>query len=196
MSTSELNNSPQWLAVYTAPRHEKQVAKQLQQRGVENFLPTYEALRQWKTGPARVQMPLFPSYLFVHAGARERRITIELASVLHIVRNGCEFAAIAEQEIERLRVGLASGKVEPYPYLTVGTRVRINKGPLTDVEGVLVRRAGRFKVVVSVELIHQAFAVEVGIDEVERCGDNATANVANPTILTSRSQQHAISNWH
>ena len=66
-----------WFAVYTAPRHEKQVAQHLQYKFVDHFLPLYEVVHQWKTGPARVQLPLFPGYLFVHIGAAERRRVIE-----------------------------------------------------------------------------------------------------------------------
>ena len=89
MSASQANGQRQWLAIYTAPRHEKQVSRQLEERAVEYLLPLYETVRHWKTGPAQVSLPLFPGYVFAHVDGFERRRVLELSSVLKIVGNRC-----------------------------------------------------------------------------------------------------------
>jgi transcription antitermination factor NusG len=163
----QVGGEAEWFAVYTAPRHEKQVAHQLNQRSVECFLPLYESVRRWKTGPARLELPLFPSYLFVRADRRERRKVVELPSVVNIIGNRLGPTAISKEEIESLRRVVVSGKPEPHGYLEVGTRVRVVCGPLLGVEGVLVRRKGSLKLVVSVQTIMQSVAMEVAASDVE-----------------------------
>jgi transcription termination/antitermination protein NusG len=162
----------QWLAAYTSPRHEKQLSLQLEQRSIESFLPLYNAVRRWKTGPARVSLPLFPGYIFVNVNHRERRTVLELPSIVRIVGSRSGPSVLLDSEMERLRQAVASGLAEPHPYLSIGTRVRIVRGPLTGTEGLLLRKKGRTKVVVSVDVILQAVAVEVDACDLERCSES------------------------
>jgi transcription antitermination factor NusG len=159
----------QWLVVYTLPRHEKQLLRQLEQRSVEAFLPLYESVRRWKSGPSRVSLPLFPSYLFIKVDEGQRRKVVEMASVLQIVGNRQGTVTVSNIEIEQLRQAVATGLAQPHPYLNVGSRVRIIQGPLSGTEGILTRKKGCMKVVVSIELIMQSVAVEVNACDVESC---------------------------
>jgi transcription antitermination factor NusG len=159
----------QWVAVYTVPRHEKQLTQQLQQRSIDCFLPLYESTRRWKTGLMQVALPLFPGYTFVRVDPRQRRIVLDSPSVLRIVGNRLGPTPLPGHEIERLRYAVESGLVGPHPYLTVGRRVRIVQGALAGAEGVLLRRKGRMKVVISVDLIMQSVAVEVNACDLEPC---------------------------
>ncbi len=65
-----------WYAVTTKSRHEKVVAEQLWQKDIECFLPLREVLSKWKDRYKKVQFPLFPGYLFVHAPSQWRRVDI------------------------------------------------------------------------------------------------------------------------
>jgi transcription antitermination factor NusG len=161
-----------WFAIYTAPRHEKQVAQQLRYRAVDYFLPLYVAVHQWKTGPARVELPLFPGYLFVHIGPLERRRVIELPGVVSIVGGRLGAQPLAEAEIEQLRRSVESGRVEPHPYLKVGANVRVVSGPLTGTEGLLIRKKGVTKVVLSIDAIMKSVAVEIAACDVEAIREN------------------------
>ena len=159
----------QWLAVYTLPRHEKQVSRQLEERAVETFLPLYDTVRRWKTGPTRVSLPLFPGYLFVNVDTREKRKVVEVPSVLKIIGNRFGPAVLEETEINRLRHTVETGLAQPHPYLSVGKRVRVVQGALAGLEGILVRKRGHLKVVISVTLIMQSVSVEVDACDVEPC---------------------------
>lgn len=159
---------PHWVAVCTLPRHEKRVAKVLTERQVEIFLPLYQVERQWKKRPPMLlEMPLFPTYLFARIEAMGRGSVLSVPGVLSIVGNGRQPVAVPDEEIEILRAGIQIPSVEPFPYLTVGEKVRVKQGPLAGYEGLLVRRKGRFRVVISVELIMQSISVEVDASEVE-----------------------------
>lgn len=167
------NCDRQWIAVYTAPRHERQVTRQLAQKDVESFLPQYELVRRWKTGPTRIRVPLFPGYTFAQIELAQRRVVLEIPSVLRIVGNRLGPTPVSESEIEQLRRAVESGLAVPHPYLTVGNRVRITHGALCGTEGVLVRKKGQTKIVISIELIRQAVSVEVDACDVEACSNSS-----------------------
>src|SRR5437764_11639868 len=75
-----------WFAVYTCANHEKSVADQFAGRGVEHFLPQYESVRRWKDRKMRLQLPLFPGYVFVHMAAQERLRVLQVPGVVRLVR--------------------------------------------------------------------------------------------------------------
>lgn len=151
-----------WFAAYTLANHEKQVAEQLETRSIEQFLPTYESVRHWKDRRMRLQLPLFPGYVFVRIAPKARVEVLRLRSVVRFIGfNGC-LAVLPDEEIEALRRGIREHlRAEPHPYLTAGRRVRIRSGPLRGREGILVSRKGNFRVVLSIELIRRSIAVEM-----------------------------------
>ena len=78
--------SLKWYAAYTRSRHEKVVAEELWKKQIESFLPLREVISQWKDRRKKVQLPLFPGYLFVHVPLHEARLDIlKVDSVLRIV---------------------------------------------------------------------------------------------------------------
>jgi transcription antitermination factor NusG len=155
-----------WYAAHTSANHEERVAERFVTRGVEHFLPTYPSVRRWKDRRVTLQLPLFPGYVFVRLALRDRLSVVQIPGVARLVGFGGAPTALPEQEIDALRAGLASGgRAEPHPFLTVGRRVRVKTGSMAGLEGILMRRKSRARLVVSVELIQRAVAVE--IDEVD-----------------------------
>lgn len=158
-----------WYAVYTCANREKQVAAQLSERRIENFLPVYESVRQWKDRRVRLYLPLFSGYLFIHLALRDRIEVLRVPSVVRLVSGHRGMPeALPDQEITVLRAALASGvRAEPHRYLTIGRRVRIKRGPLAGMEGILQRRKGKYRVVLSVDLITRSIVVEANADDLE-----------------------------
>lgn len=155
-----------WYAAYTNANHEKSVAKQLGEREVEHFLPLYDAERRWQDRRVKLQLPLFPGYVFVKMAMRDRLRVVQVPGLARLVGFDGTPAAISDEEIEVLRSTLRKGvKAEPHPYLTVGRRVRLKSGTFAGLEGILKRRKGQSRLIVSVELICRAVAIE--IDEVD-----------------------------
>ena len=162
---------PRWYATYTCANHEKTVSKQLDQRSVEHFLPLYETVRRWKDRRVRLQLPLFPGYVFVHLALRDRLSILQIPGVVRLVGFNGHPSALPEREIEAIRTGVARQlRLEPHPYLTVGRRVRIKNGPLQSREGILIRKKGIFRVVLSLDLIVRSTAVEVDSADIEILG--------------------------
>ena len=163
------NVDPRWYAAYTSANHEKRVAEQLGVRLVEHFVPLYESMRRWKDRKVRLQLPLFPGYVFVRLAACERLRVLQVPGVARLVGFNGLPCALPDSDIEALKAGLASGiRAEPYPFQLVGRRVRVKAGPLEGLQGIVVRRKNRFRLVISLDLIHRAAAVEVEAADLER----------------------------
>ena len=159
---------PRWYAAYTCANHEKRVREQLEQRSLESYLPVYEAVRRWKDRRMRLQLPLFPGYVFVRMALVDRLRVLQVPSVVHLVGFNGHLAALPDVEIEGLKNGLAGGvRAEPHPFLTAGRRVRIKAGPLEGREGILLRRKGSLRVVLSIELIQRSIVVDVDVADVQ-----------------------------
>jgi transcription antitermination factor NusG len=144
------------------------VARHFEVRNVEHYLPLYKSVRRWKNGcKVAVEFPVFPSYIFVRTAQRATSSLLEIPGLLMFVGAGRTATAIPDAEMDWLRRELPLRNFEPHAYLTIGRKVRIAAGPMTGACGILVRRKSGLRVVLSVELIRQSLAVEVGADEIE-----------------------------
>jgi transcription antitermination factor NusG len=159
---------PHWYAVYTSANHEKRVAQQLAQRSVEHLLPLYESLRRWKDRRVRLQMPLFPGYIFVRLALCDRLQLLQIPSVARLVSFNGHPAALPEEDIQVIQNCLGRGhQVEPHPYLQAGRRVRVKSGPFQGLEGIILRRRNMRRLVLSFELILRSVAVEVDVADLQ-----------------------------
>jgi transcription antitermination factor NusG len=159
---------PRWYAAYTSASHEKRVAEQLVVRSVEHFLPVYASVRRWKDRHVTLQLPLFPGYVFVRIALCDRLPVLQVPGVARLVGFDGAPAALPEEEIDGLKEGLVGGvRAKPHPFLTTGRRVRIRSGPLEGRQGILLRRKGCLRVVLSVDLIQRSIVVDVDVADVE-----------------------------
>jgi transcription antitermination factor NusG len=157
-----------WYAVVVGPRHEKVVTIHLQMRGFTCFLPVYRSVRRWKDRRKELDMVLFPGYVFVNLDLQNRLRVLNAPRVLRFVTFQGHPAPIHDAELSSLASGLVRGsKIEPHPFLHRGKRVRVVRGPLANVEGILVRRKERFRLVLSIELIMRSVMVDVDEADVE-----------------------------
>ncbi len=160
-------NPREWFVACTMPRHEKQVAAQLNARLVENFLPLYEEIHRWKDRRMKVLLPLFPGYVFVRIELRERIKVLSIPGVLRFVGFGGPPVALDPVEMNRLREGLTALRTEPHPFLKVGQKVRVRFGPLRGAEGILQQHRDGWRVILSMDLIQQSVAVEMDLSDIE-----------------------------
>jgi transcription antitermination factor NusG len=158
-----------WYAVYTCARHEKQVAEQMERRRLNGFVPLYRATHRWKDRRKEVVLALFPSYVFVHLALQDRLRVLEIPGVVNLVSSQGKPIPLPEEEIEPFRRAAGSVRMEPHPYLRTGHRVRLRRGPMTGLEGILLRRKEGLRLVVSIEILMRSVAVEVGETDVEPC---------------------------
>lgn len=163
-------SDPRWFAVSTKSRQERTAASTLESLGISHFLPLIEQERSWSDRKKVITAPLFPGYLFVHiAKTAECQLQVrKVPGVADFVKNQEGPMAVAEHELDNVRALLSRGTfVTPHAYLAEGDRVRVVRGPLTGVEGTYMRAGGKSRIVISVELIQQAVAVEVQESDIE-----------------------------
>jgi transcription antitermination factor NusG len=159
-----------WYALYTYPRHEKQVAQQIEQRSISCFLPLYRSVRRWKDRRKELELALFPGYVFVRMEWKDRLRVLQLPSAVRLVSFNGQPATLSEEEIESLRERLScsgSGRIAPHPYLCAGRRVRVHSGPMQGLEGIIVRKKDSCRIVFSIDLIMRSVAVEVDEADLE-----------------------------
>ncbi len=166
---AEVTGASRWFAVYTTCRHEKRISQHLSQREIEHYLPLYRADRKWRDGSkVTLELPLFPSYLFVRIKRSERVSVLSIPGALAVVGGtGGEPAPLPDSAIEALRTGLKEHRIEPHPLLRVGQLARIRSGAFAGMEGIVVRKKSGFRVVLTLEQIMQSVAVELNEDDVE-----------------------------
>lgn len=173
--TNESGNprQAQWYAIYTTARHERVVARQLGERSIETFLPLYRSFHRWKDRRKLVESALFPSYVFVRIAIEDRVRVLEVPGVVNIVGSKGKFPALPEQEITALRNGLENQiYAEPHPYLKVGRKVRVRRGPMAGAEGILTRKKDKYRVVISIDVLMRSVAVEIDGADLELVGSN------------------------
>jgi transcription antitermination factor NusG len=177
-SLPESGRGLNWYALYTCPRHEKCVAQQIEQRSIACFLPLYRSVRRWKDRRKELELALFPGYVFVRLALKDRLRILQVPSAVRLVSFNGQPAVLPEAEIEGLRQRLAhgSGGMEPHPYLRVGRRVRVRGGPMQGLEGIIVRRKDRCRVVFSLDLLMRSVAVEVDESDVEPLAESKRRN--------------------
>jgi len=151
-----------WYAAYTSANHEKRVAQQLEWRSVDHFLPVYESVRRWKDRRVRLQWPLFPGYVFVRLGLRDRLRVLAVPGVARLVGFDGRPTPVPAEDIEAIRTCLAGNRdVQPHPYVRCGQRVRVLSGPLAGFSGIVLRQKNRTRFVISFDVLERSVAVEM-----------------------------------
>lgn len=175
LSTNAWNSNSQegsvvsWYALHTRHQHEKNVARLLASREFNVFLPLYGTVHRWKDRNKQLSLPLFPCYVFIQGGMDHRRDIVTTPGVHGFVGCAGRPAPIPEEEIAAVRQVVEEElRVEPHPFLRCGDWVRVRTGPLSGVEGILIRKKNLFRLVLCVTLLERSVAVEVDVSMVER----------------------------
>ncbi len=162
------NGEHHWWAIYTRHQHEKVIADVLSAKGFEIFLPLYDSIRRWRDRQMLLSLPLFPCYLFVRGGLSRRFQILNTPGVHMALTHGDRIALIPEKEIEAIRRTVEGPfRMEPHPFLRCGDRVRVIRGSLEGVEGILIRKKNQFRLVLSVDMLAKSVAVEIDASNVE-----------------------------
>jgi transcription antitermination factor NusG len=160
----------EWYAVHTRSNFERQIAAELAGRGIEAYLPAYEEVHQWKDRKQRVEIPLFPGYLFARFSdsPQTRLAVLRARGVVRILGDSSAVEPVPEEQIEAVQL-LLNSKLPclAHPFLREGTRVRVKRGALANLEGILVRVKNEARLVISIPLLSQSVAAEVDARDVE-----------------------------
>ncbi|HUE22887.1 MAG TPA: transcription termination/antitermination NusG family protein [Bryobacteraceae bacterium] len=175
-----MTKSHAWFALTARSRHEKVVAENLRGKGLESFVPLYRTQRQWTDRVQSVDLPLFPGYVFCRFAYASRLPVLNTPGVTSVVSFSDVPTPVADDEIACIRTIQASGlPARPWPYVRVGQMARIEWGSLAGLEGVLIREKDALRVVVSIELLRRAVAVEIDRDMIRAVDGAEHATLAH-----------------
>src|SRR6267143_3296948 len=151
-----------WFALQVRARYEQGVADNLDGKGYELFLPLYKCRKRWSDRVKEVEAPLFPGYLFCRLNPQDRLPVLKTPGVIQVVGSNHTPIPVDEDEIQAIQSMVASGiPNQPWPFLATGYRVRIESGPLSGLEGILIEFKGNHRLVLSVTLLQRSVAVEI-----------------------------------
>lgn len=188
-SQTAVERCQDWFAVQVRARWEQSTAKLLSAKGYEILLPTFAVQRRWGSRVRTLELPLFPSYVFCRFDVLKRLPILVTPGVLSVVSRGRIPVPVERTEIAALQKLVSSGaQAEPWPYLAVGDRVRIDSTTLRGLEGILIAFKGGHRVVVSVSLLQRSVALEIDRASVSTIDVRPAAAVAASYPAASRDQ--------
>lgn len=159
----------EWYALYIKGRHEKFVEAKLNAKDIEAYTPKVTLRRKWSDRIKLIEEPLFKSYCFARFSIYEKIKVITQPGIVNVVHFKDQYIPVPEAVINSLKI-LTENKIklDPCPYIKEGQRVVIKKGPLKDVEGIVIEKRNRnTSLVISVDTIASSVQCVVDMDFVE-----------------------------
>lgn len=159
-----------WFATYTRSNFEKVVSAELTQKGFDSYLPVVVEVHRWKDRTKKVEVPLFPGYVFVRMDDSDDQATriLRTTGVVQFVGPGKRREPIPDIEIRSIRRLLDSQLAFcRHEIVRKGDYVRVKRGPLRGAEGHLLRVKSQNRLILSVEMLSQAISVEIDVADIE-----------------------------
>ena len=150
-----------WYALKVRTRSEVFVGKCLYHKSYETFVPTYPEAKAYSDRIKKVDLALFPGYIFCRLDLERRLPILTTPGVEYIVSQEREPQEIPEAEIDGIMRAVKDGNAKPWPYLKTGDRVRVKLGSFAGVEGILASEKGTDRLVLSVTMLQRSVAVEI-----------------------------------
>lgn len=162
-------NTLNWYALYTRSRHEKFVESELLKKGIEAFTPKVTLKKRWSDRTKYVEEPIFKSYCFGRFCLKDKIRVVSQPGVVCMVHFNKNYIPLQDSVVNSLKILVENElKIDPCPYLKVGERVAIRKGPLKGFEGYIVeKRSKNTTLVVTVDAIASSVKCVVDMDFVD-----------------------------
>ncbi|MBB6501297.1 UpxY family transcription antiterminator [Pedobacter cryoconitis] len=184
------NFVPGWYVLYTKTNNEKKVALTLSENNINHYLPLVKVLRNWNDRKKLVELPMFPSYLFIYlTGVKDYIQGLEIGGVINYVRFGKQIAMVDDLIINSLKIMTnASASLEiSSEGFQFGQRLLIKEGMLTGLYCELVQYKGKEKLLVRIDLLNRNILMDMPLDFVTKIhseyqGDGGHSKRTIPTM--------------
>ena len=158
--TPPLPETGEWFVLHTRSRQEKILAADLAAMSIGCYLPMIEHVRFYGRRKAQVELPLFAGYLFLR-GSREDAYradrTKRVAQIIPVTDQ-----AKLTWELANIHLAVSARvPLDPYPYLTEGTRVEVRSGPFRGLQGIVEKRTRPTRLVLNVDILGRAVSLEI-----------------------------------
>jgi transcription antitermination factor NusG len=183
-------DNAQWFALQVRTRWEGSTAVLLSGKGYQTFLPTYKSKKRSRGRVREIESALFPGYVFCHFDALKRLPVLVTPGVISVVGQGRVPLPIDDGELAAIQTIVSSGfQAEPWPYLEIGQRIRIEQDVLQGLEGILINFKGNHRIVVSISLLRRSVALEIDRSCVKPVGPS---RVAAPDAIPAHPLLHGV----
>jgi transcriptional antiterminator RfaH len=161
-----------WRVLHLKPRTEKRIAEVCQRQGLPYYLPLRKSLRLYQRRKVLFELPLFPGYLFVAVNATQRALLFRGNHVVRVLKPESQMGLL-RQLVQVRRLLRLDPELETVDPIRCGELARIKGGPLAGFEGIVTRlrkKPGKRLVVLNIEIVGRAVAVETEAIQIERIG--------------------------
>ena len=157
-----------WCVVYTRPQTERKVAANISDMGIESYLPLYKVVKQWRDRKKKMEVPLFPNYVFVKVNEIKRASLYSIKEMVKFVTIEKRPVIINEQEIVAIKRVLSGDvEIEKEEFFQEGMKVRITQGQFAGLEGVVAKTCGKTRVIIKIDGLMKAFSFSIPTHMVE-----------------------------
>ena len=152
-----------WFALYTKPKHEFKAEMQLNDMGIETYLPKITTIKQWSDRKKKIVEPLFKSYIFIYADQSERFLSVQAKGIIKVVNFNGAPATLPAWQIENLKKLLnLSPEASVTDLIKIGTPVKIIEGPFKGVVGIIAKCDNDEHVLgVNIDLLQRSVIVHI-----------------------------------
>lgn len=157
---SPLEGDRRWQVVYTKARQEKALARELLQYRVPFYLPLISKETVSRGRRIASHVPLFAGYVFLLANEDERLQAMQTNRISRILHVDDPNSLV--HDLRQIRQLIESGApLTVESRLVPGDRVRVKHGPFRELEGTVLQRRGKTRLLVAVNFLQQGASVEV-----------------------------------
>ncbi len=156
-----------WWVARTKSRQEKALAWDLKAKGMHYYLPLVSSPQKCRGRMRASILPLFSGYLFFKGDQNDRYKALQSGRIAQVI--DVEDQIRIEQELATLsHATLAKMDLTLCDFVRKGQQVRIIAGPFTGLEGIVRKQKNQTRLILTLEAIRQAAAVEIPLDHVQK----------------------------
>jgi transcription antitermination factor NusG len=156
-----------WYIAYTLPRHEKAISLRLKAVGVACYVPLYLETRTWSGRSVKLELPLFPCYVFARTVPQDRYRLLSTPGLIRLLAVNGSPVLFPDEEMDALQSALRSGKARPCSLQSSGNRIRLKSGPFAGLEGTIQRHNGKRKLLVTLDQISSSMLLDIDVAEAQ-----------------------------
>jgi transcription antitermination factor NusG len=150
------------------PKSEKKVASTISSMGIEAYLPLQKRIRQWSDRKKKIEVPLFPNYVFIYALPDQRFKALKIKELVRFISFEGKPVVISEIIIDSLKKVLkGEAEVSNSAFYDEGMKVKINQGEFAGAEGRLIRRNGKTRLLIQIKALHVDVSVDISANNVQ-----------------------------
>jgi transcription antitermination factor NusG len=155
-----------WRVIYTKHRMEKKLAEYAFRLGISYYLPLTDSVRSYQYRKVTFTKPLFPNYIFIKANSNELSQIYTSGCVGNVLKINNENALL--EELRNIYAYRSKGAVmTPRNFLEKGIEVVVLQGPFEGLTGYVESQATPDKLVINVEILHQAVEISINPKDVK-----------------------------